>query len=121
MLSISNNGIININRGDSFSLNVCINLGTCVEQIKYVLQPGDKVYFGLMEPNQPFECAISRRLFTNADLDENDNVQMNFSGEQTEFLLPGIYYYSVKLVRLGENNEEIVDTIIPKTKFIIID
>lgn len=127
MFEISNNGIIKINRGDSFSLNVFINLGTCLEPIQYVLQQGDSVYFALMEPNQPFEHALMRREFTVADLDEDDKVIMNFSSEQTEYLLPGTYYYMIKLRRLeklgesGEENEYSVDTIIPKTKFIIAE
>lgn len=116
MFDISSNGIIRINRGDSFSLTVFINIGTCIEPIQYILQPGDKVYFALMEPNQPFECALMRREFTNADLDSNDDVVMTFNSEQTEYLMPGNYYYTIKLVR-----GELVDTITPKTKFIIIE
>ena len=127
MFDVSNNDIIRINRGDSFSLDIFINLGTSIEPIQYVLQPGDSVYFALMEPNQPFEHALMRREFTNADLDEDDKVIMNFSSEQTEYLLPGTYYYTIKLRRLeslgesGEENKYSVDTIIPKTKFIIIE
>lgn len=128
MFDISSNGIIRINRGDSFTLNVFINLGTCLEPIQYVLEPGDKVYFALMEPNQPFEWAIVRREFTYKDLNENNDVVMNFNSRQTEYLMPGNYYYMVKLVRKeasesGESGEEefSVDTIIPKTKFIIVD
>lgn len=127
MFEISRNGIITINRGDSFSLDVFINVGSILEPIQYVLKPGDSVYFALCEPNQPFEHALIRREFTNADLDEDDKVIMNFSPEQTEFLLPGTYYYTVKLRRLeklgesGEENEYSVDTIISKTKFVIVE
>lgn len=127
MFDIANNGIIRINRGDSFSLDVFINVGTCIEPIQYILQPGDSVYFALMEPNQPFEHALMRREFTNVDLDEDDRVIMNFSSDQTEYLMPGTYYYMIKLRRLeslgesGEENTYAVDTIIPKTKFIIAE
>lgn len=127
MFDISNNGIISINRGDSFTLDVFINLGTCIEPIQYQLQPGDKVYFALMEPNQSFEHALMRREFTNVDLDEDDFVSMKFDSEQTEYLLPGTYYYTVKLARAEESSESgeetkyTVDTIIPKTKFVIIE
>jgi len=126
MFDISGNGIIRINRGDTFSLDVFINLGTCLEPVQYVLEEGDRVYFALMEPNQPFEHALMRREFTKADLDEDDFVHMEFGNEQTEYLMPGTYYYMVKLVRQaptesGEENQCIVDTIIPKTKFIIME
>lgn len=126
MFDISGNGIIKINRGDTFSLDVFINLGTCLEPVQYVLEEDDRVYFALMEPNQSFEHALMRREFTKADLDEDDFVHMEFSNEQTEYLMPGTYYYMVKLVRKvptesGEENKCIVDTIIPKTKFIIME
>lgn len=126
MFDITNNGIIQINRGDTFSLNVFINIGTCLEPIQYILKEGDCAYFALMEPNQSFEHALIRREFTRADLDEDGNVFMNFNNEQTEYLMPGTYYYMVKLVRKvptesGEENKCIVDTIIPKTKFIILE
>ena len=127
MFDISDNGIIRINRGDAFSLSVYINLGTTLEPIQYVLTENDRVYFALMEPNQPFECALMRREFTKDDLDEYNNVDMFFKNDQTEFLMPGTYYYTIKLVRKelatesGEDDKTLVDTITPKTKFIIIE
>ncbi len=126
MFEISNNGIIKINRGDSFSLNVFINIGTVIKPIQYVLKDDDRVYFALMEPNQPFEHALMRREFTREDLDVDANVDMRFDSEQTEYLLPGTYYYMIKLTRKeydfkSEKIVTIVDTIIPKTKFIIAE
>ena len=118
MFDISNNGIIKINRGDSFSLDVFINLGTCIEPIPCILGESDKVYFALMEPNQPFECALMRREFTRADESEDGHVSMNFASDQTEYLMPGTYYYMIKLYRGKEN---LVDTIVAKTKFIIAE
>ena len=128
MFDISNNGIITLNRGDSFTLTTSINLGTVLEPIQYVLDTYDSVYFALMEPNQPFECALMRREFNYTDLDANNDVVMKFNNEQTEYLLPGTYYYMIKLVRRGllESGQEepdiiSVDTIVPKTKFVIVD
>ena len=117
MFDISPNGIVIVNRGDTFSIDVFVNIGTLLFPIQYVLNEDDKVYFALMEPNQPFEHALIRKVFTKDNLDEGNNVVMDFKPEDTEFLLPGLYYYQVKLVRsTGE-----VDTIIQKTKFIIND
>lgn len=126
MLDVSKNGIITLSRGDSFSLNVFVNLGTELEPIPYRLKEGDKLYFALMEPHKPFEHALIRKEATVEDYDEEtDSVKFSFTSEMTEFLMPGNYYYMVKLRRteLGESGEEneSVDTIISKTKFIIID
>ena len=118
MFDISRNGIITISRGDNFTLNVFVNIGTNLMPIQYMLRGEDKLYFALMEPNQPFEHALVRKVFTSEDLDEDNNVDMNFSCEDTEFLLPGNYYYMIKLYRA---EEDLVDTIITKTKFVIID
>ena len=117
MFDISNN-IITLNRGDTFSLDVNVNIGTTWDPTTYILEEGDKLYFALMEPNQPFECALIRKVFTKDDQDEDGCVIMNFKSEDTEFLLPGLYYYTIKLSR---EDDTIVDTIVTKTKFTILD
>ena len=118
MFDITRNGIITISRGDNFTINTTINVGTLLEPLLYELQSGDKVYFALMEPNQPFEHALIRKVFTKEDQDEELNVSMNFKVEDTEYLMPGQYYSMVKLYRA---EEDLVDTIITKTKFFIVD
>ena len=118
MFNISNNNIVTINRGDTFTLNLFINDGTVLEPIQYFLQEGDKLYFGLMEANQPFEFALIRKVFTMEDAGEDGYVVMKFDGDMTEFLLPGTYYYMVKLYKA---EDESVETVINKTKFVILD
>lgn len=117
MINVSSNNIITVARGDTFSFDVFVNVGTALNPDNYQLQPGDKLYFGLMEPNQPFECAVMRRVFTNADLNPDDSVKLTFTPEMTQELFPGKYYYSIKLEK--ENGE--VSTIVRKTRFNIID
>ena len=117
MFNLSNNGIITINRGDSFSLDTFINVGTVMSPVQYVLETGDYVYFGLMEPGQPFEHALIRKVFDKTSLTEDDLVHMEFSAEMTEYLMPGLYYYMIKLVTADGD----VSTIVSKTKFIILD
>lgn len=121
MFNISRNGIITVNRGDSFSLDVFVNLGTELEPIPYLMEQGDVLYFALMEPNQPFECALIRQAYTSESMNEEGVVSMNFPGEWTEFILPGNYYYQIKLVRPQEGANDLIDTIVPKTKITILD
>ena len=122
MFDISGNGIITLSRGDSFTLEVYVNLGTELEPVEYRLGYGDSLYFALMEPNQPFEHALIRKEYTQDDVNEEGLVVMKFQAEDTEFLMPGNYYYMIKLARPGEESGEVlVDTIISKTKFVIID
>lgn len=131
MFSIGRNGVITLNRGDSLTIPMYVNIGTVLEPILYPLVSGDKIYFGITEPNQPFEQALVKKIFTNKDFDyENHCVAVKLSSKDTVHLLPGTYYYTAKLVRhhniqvingIQTTSEELVDTIIPKTKLIILE
>ena len=77
-----------------------------------------------MDPHQPFENAIVKKRYTKEDCDEMGNLFIRFNPEDTLDLLPGVYYYSIKLHKMTDNDEEHIDeviTIINKTKFIICD
>ena len=63
MFDISNNGIVKLNRGDTFYVPYFINSNTDLNPIRYALKDGDKLYFALMEPNQPFEQAILKQVY----------------------------------------------------------
>lgn len=117
MFDLSPNGIIQVTRGDSFSTPLFINKGTDLYPLRYILKDGEYVYFGLMEPNYSFEKAIVRKKYSNANFNENDDVVISFDSEDTMNLLPGKYYYEVKVVLLDENEKEIVNTIIPRREF----
>ena len=116
MITVSNNNIIRVTRGDSFTLDFCDFVVNTLEP-DCTLHPGDSLYFGLMEPNQPFEFALIRKKFTNETNLDMESVPMDFTPEMTEFLMPGTYYYSVKIERADGK----VETLVKKTKFYIID
>lgn len=111
------NNIIEVNRGDSFTIDFLINLGSPVFPDYYHLEAGDKVYFGLMEPNQPFEFALIRKVFNGENQDADNILHMDFVPTDTEELLCGRYYYSIKLEKANGD----VFTLLPKTKFTIFD
>ena len=117
--------IIKINRGDSFKYIINVEKKSGAE--KYSLDVDEAVYFALMYPNQPFEEAIWIKGYTHADLDQNTGkIIVSIEHNDTRFLAPGIYYYTVKLQR-GENLEVINSiegpkeskTLVERTKFII--
>ena len=111
MFTISGNGIIQLNRGDSVSMPLFINKGTNMRPIRYKISenPSTKVYFGVMEPNQPFENALIRKTF--------GDLIIELASYETENILPGKYYYQVKVLFEDGN----VSTVIPKTLFYIVD
>ena len=125
---IANNGIITMYAGDYFEAPLFLNVGYGCCPVRYQLQEGDKVYFGIMEPNQPFTHAIVRKVLTVADLNRYGDPVVILRPDDTERLIPGLYYYEVKLLRTrtedsedSEEETEYIDTIISKTKLYILE
>lgn len=118
MLSLSHCGQIRLSRGDTLILPISINQGDTMNPIEYLLGPHDELYFGVMEPNQPWEYAILKKKFTSQDVDEDGRLSIKLKPNDTMCLLPGLYYYQVK-VRIYDydNQEYIVNTIMSKTQF----
>lgn len=118
--------IIKMNRGDTYEFNLTID-DEGSENGKYILQGNDTVYFGLMEPNSVFEQSLVRKSTNDCiKFDKDGNFFITIEPEDTEHLLPGVYYYSIKLEvdhLQGKTYESIhkVITVINKTKFIILD
>lgn len=119
MFDITNNNIITLTRGDTAETTLVINIGTELEPILHELSGDECVFFGLMEPSCSFEDAILKKVFTKDDVIIDDGipyVHIIFNTEDTELLLPGVYYYSIKLYRPAnsEHPRDLVDTIIPR-------
>lgn len=118
--------IIKINRGDSLELPVIIpRKDDCT--LPYLLTTQDAIYFALMYPNQKFEDAIFIKGYTLEEQNPEDGaITLKIVPNDTRALMPGVYYYTVKLQR-GGTLEDITDfdepdevrTIIERTKFII--
>ena len=109
--------IIKINRGDSFEFII---------DLSYTLEATDAVYFSLMLPHQSFEEALLIMGYTVEDLDEEGNLKIQLTPNDTRCLQPGVYYYTVKLQRGGTlgiindlDDSTEVRTIIERTKFIV--
>ena len=120
MFHIANNGIVTVNRGDSFEFPITLNVGTSIDRAEYILSPTDVLYMGIMEPNQPFENALIRKKFTAQNLDADNNINIRFWPEDTVCVLPGKYYYQVKLQTVdAATGKKDVETVIDKTLFYI--
>ena len=121
MFNITNNNIITVNRGDSVEFDILPNIGTVLEPDCYVLQENDKIYFGVMEPTDKFEDGLIRKVYTSLDQKAATKaITIKLQSTDTEYLLPGTYYWSVKLEIFTINGNK-VSTLIPRRKFIIIE
>lgn len=118
MLGISNKGIIHLTRGDSMRAPLFINNGTDTAPIRYNLTPDDIIYFAIMEPNQSFENAIVKKVFTIADeMTEHGDLWIKLNPADTEYLLPGKYFYTIKLKTNCADGTYSVRTIITEKEF----
>lgn len=116
MYQVLANGIITLTRGDTF--NYTFSLEDDIGQ-KIVLTDDDNIYFGICEPGQLWENAIVRKICEKL-MDDNDNYTGEYSitlnSIDTQFLVPGKYYYSIKLKQIIDD-KEIVSTIREKMLF----
>ena len=117
---INNIGIVKMFRGDSLTLNPFINNGTEMVEEQYEITAYDTIYFGLMEYNQEFENAILKKVYTIADIDEHGNISIKLNPSDTVDLLPGKYFYSIKLKHNNNENSFDVYTLLQETEFWIL-
>ena len=114
--------IIVMNRGDSFAFSLSIDDETHAEVDNlYRLTDTDVVYLGVMLPHQRFEDAIIKKRFTKKDQDSSGYIIAELAPEDTLGLLPGVYFYAVKLRQNANTKLERVSTVINKTKFVLND
>lgn len=120
MNRIAPNGLITMNRGDSFSYPLFINVGTLLNPMRYYLGNGEEVFVGITLPGELFENAIIKQRYTKDNLNEKGDVMIELTPKDTEFLVPGNYFFEVKF-RGMKNGKEFVRTIVPKKKFVVLE
>lgn len=81
----------------------------------------DQIYLGVMEPNQPFECAIIKKTYTSENLNENGDVVIRLDPDDTVCLIPGKYFYQIKSRLVNKDETYDVHTIVGKTELWIIE
>lgn len=113
MIFTSNSIAFEMIRGDSYTLPITINKGTQLDFEHYALSGHDRLYVGIMEPNQAFEDAIIRKVLTeDSTMNENGDVLFQLEPQDTEYLMTGKYYISIKLKQF-----DTVTTILPPKEF----
>lgn len=114
MIGISNLGVLNITRGDDCIFYGELRDGDNLNFVPYLMNDKDEIYFGIMEPNQPFEDAIVRKKLTKANIKDDNILIIEINSLDTINLIPGVYYYQFKLNRFTENGFKI-NTLNPKS------
>lgn len=84
-------------RGDTFELPLELNSGTRDNFVRYLLQPDDFLYVGIMKPGQAFEDAELRVCLNHwSETDSLGNPILTINSCDSVLLYPGKYYLSVK-------------------------
>ena len=123
MFDISNEGNIQLIRGDSLSLALFINKGNELYPVRYDLTDDDTVYFALMEDGQLFENAILKKMYTskNAQTKERDLI-ISPSTEDPQHLREGLHTYTIKPRTKNEDTVEYqVDTVVTEHSFYVMN
>lgn len=122
MFNVDRNGMINISRGDSFEIPLFINKGTDMVPLRwYINNTGAEVFLAITEPGQSFEDALVRKRYTEENINENGDIVVKISHDDTKCLTPGKYFYQFKLrcPITDKPGQFEVNTIIPRTQFIV--
>lgn len=114
---INKDKVITINRGDYFERTFEFLEGAFPEEYPVEVNDDDIIFFGLMDPNQHFENSLIKKEFEGSSVSDDGLFTLIIDSEDTLELVPGVYYYSIKLL----TQEGRIKTLIPKTKFIIVD
>ena len=86
-------------RGDTFILSLPLNEGTREHFVRHLLTNDERMYIGIMKPNQSFEDAHIRCVLTNtSEKDSLGNCTLILHPEHTVSMIPGKYYFTVKFV-----------------------
>ena len=111
MLFINTSPEIHTHRGDTLVIPSTIYSGDNLLRELYTLLEGDEIYFALLEPNQCWENAIVKKKFVDT------NFKIKLDPKDTMCLLPGLYYYQIKL----RNKEGEVYTLCNRSKLYILE
>lgn len=119
MASISNLGMITLNRGDCFKAPLFINIGTEEEPIRLDMNkiPDVEVYFGVYTPGSRFEDSFIAKKFTYLDSNPLGDVMISLDPQDTLYIRPGIYLYSIKARMYDPIYGEWIGTVINANKF----
>ena len=118
--------ILKTNRGDSFKYNFFVPSDEDIS-IPYMLTGTDVLYFALLYPNQKFEDALILKAYTVGDQNSDGYIQIEMSPKETQSLVSGIYYYTIKLQQ-GCIIDDVIDftrdnisvsTLVERTKFLL--
>ena len=117
MLSISNEGIIELSRGDYAEIPLFINQGNKLMPIRYCIirDQGAVIHFGVRKLSESFDCASIKKMYNiRSDFTDQKDIIIKLVPEDTLKLSPGKYFYSVKVSRPSAGGYSMITAITDK-------
>ena len=74
-----------------------------------------------MYPQEGWNNAVIVKTITKDDVNEDGSVTITFEPSDTVLLNAGVYYYQVKLFIAKQDAEDVIVTLITKTKLNLLD
>ena len=111
------NNIINIYQGDTYINELFINCGTKVNYLQYIIDDNDIVHLYISKYNFTVNDIVVEKQYDVDGLNENGNIVIQITADETADLDKGTYFYTVKMERF---NGEYMTTIIPPTLLYIL-
>lgn len=121
MVQISPRGLVAVPRGDSFTLELSLNVGTPLNIINFNMQEDDVACLRIFRANDKWEDFMVNKEASVEDVVEREGekfIHFKFSHEDTNFLTADCYYYEFKMF-YTRDDIEYVETIYPRTKIVI--
>lgn len=118
--TISKNGIVTLVRGDTLVLKASLNIGTPLQPLIFELEEGDYLVLRLFTANSSWESYLLDKEATMEDVDDDNNVLFTITNEDSEYLRQGQYYYQIRLFYTRDGDERVI-TLMPRTKFYVVD
>lgn len=121
MVQISPRGLVAVPRGDTFTLELSLNVGTPLNIINFNMQEGDIAYLRIFRANDEWENYMVSKEATVENVVEKDGekfIHFHFEHEDTNFLTADCYFYELKMF-YTRDNMDYVETIFPRTKIVI--
>ena len=120
MLTISNNGIITVNRGDDFSVPLFINQGTELAPVRYTLTGTDEVYLGVFSDNANYLLDTEETIiFTPEEEEEEDEITYLGIPEIDEYFSNALVRKTFTASNLNANGDVLIKFTNNDTKFLL--
>lgn len=123
MVDVSKDKIITMTKGDTLRLPISIMIKSydSLTTDEYFLGDSDTLHFRIMNCSDDWEDAIIKKAYRIEDTDQHGRVVIKLSSSETSNLKSGKYFYEVKFLHEKLDGSEVVDTIISRREFVLLD